>query len=137
MRALLLDANNFESYIEEKSTRPATIVHDSEDGEAKMKNGLVAFFTIEKDDTENTIQMLFDEIMTTTHDFDVNNVMIAPFVHLSKNIAEPKIAQKLYAQLIKKMDNTDMHVFTSHFGYHKKLLLDIKGHPGSFRYREF
>jgi len=64
-------------------------------------------------------------------------MMISPFVHLSSNIAKPDVAKKLYKQLTGKFIGSDFVVKTSHFGYHKSLLLEIKGHPGSFRYREF
>ena len=63
--------------------------------------------------------------------------MIAPFAHLSNQTAEPKLAKRLYAELVEKFNETVFKVETSQFGYHKSLLLEIKGHPGSFRYREF
>jgi len=63
--------------------------------------------------------------------------MISPFVHLSNKIARPEVAKQLYELLIDKFIDLDFVIKSSHFGYHKSLLLDIKGHPGSFRYREF
>ena len=65
------------------------------------------------------------------------NVLISPFVHLSNNIADPKKAKFFFDKIYKKVDGSEYNINTAQFGYHKEVLLDIKGHPGSIRYREF
>ena len=102
-----------------------------------MKKNLTVLFCVEKGDDEIKVENLFTEIIRATTDFSTKKIMIAPFVHLSNNIASPSVAKELYEALVGKFQGLDYTLETSHFGYHKSLLLRVKGHPGSFRYREF
>lgn len=138
MRALLLHANKFKVNIIERSSRPYGIVPEEQRSPAEeMDECLVAFFCVERNDTANQLDQLYEEIKRTAVEVSTTNLMISPFVHLSKNIADPAKAKVFYESLLNKFDKSIYTINSSHFGYHKSLLLDIKGHPGSFRYREF
>jgi len=138
MKALLLHANKFATKIVEKSTKPIGIEPEKRKSQnEQMKECLICFFTVEKNDTKDQINNFYNEIIKTAKELDTKNIMIAPFVHLSNNIASPSVAKDFYADLMNKFSGSDYKIASSHFGYHKSLLLDIKGHPGSFRYREF
>lgn len=138
MRALLVHANKFQSKIEELSTRPASIVsEDSVRPDRELSNCLVVLFCVEKGDTEQSLQKLYEEIQSMSHETKLKRIMISPFVHLSNTIAEPDVAKLFYEKLVSRFAGTDFEIETSHFGYHKSLLLDLKGYPGAFRYREF
>jgi len=138
MRALILNANKFVTKIICKSNWPKGIESETQKSSSEeMEDCLIIFFCVEKEDTEKQLNNLYQEILKTSNEVKTINLMISPFVHLSKNIADPKTAKKLYEKLKEKFTGTNFIVKSSHFGYHKSLLLDIKGHPGSFRYREF
>ncbi|MSU74926.1 MAG: hypothetical protein EXS55_00190 [Candidatus Magasanikbacteria bacterium] len=138
MRALLLHTNRFESRLVEPSSRPVAIEPEDPSGSnGKMTQCLSVLFCAEKDDATKQLVDLYHEILKTAEELGVQNILISPFVHLSSSIASPAKAKALYEQLLKKMAETHFAVASSHFGYHKSLLLDIKGHPGAFRYREF
>jgi len=138
MRALILHANKFGTKVIAKSNWPKGIEPEKRKSLAEdMKDCLVVFFCVEEGDTEKQLGELYQEILKTADEVKTANLMIAPFVHLSKNIAKPNVAKELYEKLMKKFEKTNFIIKSSHFGYHKSLLLDIKGHPGSFRYREF
>ncbi len=138
MRALILHANKFGTKVITKSNWPKGIEPEKRKSlTEEMKECLVVFFCVEQGDSERQLQKLYQEILKTSEEVKTTNLMIAPFVHLSQNIAKPNVAKEFYEKLIKKFEKTKFTVKSSHFGYHKSLLLDIKGHPGSFRYREF
>ncbi|MEK7580384.1 MAG: threonyl-tRNA synthetase editing domain-containing protein [Patescibacteria group bacterium] len=138
MRALLLHVNKFQVKVVEESTRPQDIQPEKRHSDSEeMEQCLVVFFCIEEGDTEKQLKKLYEEILKTADEIQTKNLMIAPFVHLSKNIAEPNVAKYFYENLMQRFKQTAFNLKSSHFGYHKSLLLDIKGHPGSFRYREF
>jgi threonyl-tRNA synthetase len=138
MRALLLHANKFQTRIVEESNRPLGISPEIKKSPAEqMSECLVCFFTVETGDGDQQIDAFFHEILKTTHEVATKNVMISPFVHLSNKIASPQIAKELYEKLLERFKGMDYSINSSHFGFHKSLLLDIKGYPGSFRYREF
>ena len=138
MRCLILHANEFQTKVIAKSTLPKDISPEEKKSDVEdMKECIVIFFCVETGDSTEQINRLYKEILKTSDELKTVNLMIAPFVHLSKNIAKPEIAKHLYEILLEKFKKTDFIVKSSHFGYHKSLLLDIKGHPLAFRYREF
>ncbi|MEK9183002.1 MAG: threonyl-tRNA synthetase editing domain-containing protein [Patescibacteria group bacterium] len=138
MRLLILHADKFATTINEESKWPKGIDPEKRKSDSEeMEKCLVVFFCVEKEDGDKQVDELYQEILKTADEVQTKNIMISPFVHLSNNIATPDVAKKLYEQLMGKFIGSDFVVKSSHFGYHKSLLLDIKGHPGSFRYREF
>jgi len=138
MRALLLHSNKFQTKLIEGSNLPKGIKSEIKKSSLEeMEECLVCFFTVEKNDCDVQIEGLYSEIVKTAKEVGVKNLMIAPFVHLSNRIATPETSKETYEKLLKKFANSSFEIKSSHFGYHKSLLLDIKGHPGSFRYREF
>lgn len=138
MRGLLLHANRFQTEVIEESTMPQGIVPEEKKfAVEEMEKCLVCFFTVEKNDNHEQLDSFYQEIIKTSKEVGTKNLMISPFVHLSNDIASWEDSKAFYERLIDKFKDTDYIVQTSHFGYHKSLLLDIKGHPGSFRFREF
>ena|SRR3989338_1428997 len=138
MRSLFLHVDKFATRVIEPSTWPLGIEPEQRKSEIEeMEKCLVVFFCVEKGDTEKQIEGIYQEILKTADEVKTKNLMISPFVHLSRQIASPEVAKERYQQLMAKFLGSEFIVQSSHFGYHKSLLLDIKGHPGSFRYREF
>ena len=138
MRSLILHADKFATKVVEKSKWPKGVCPEEKKSDSEeMAKCLVVFFCVEEGDGKKQVDAIYAEILKTADEVKTKNLMISPFVHLSSNIAKPDVAKKLYEQLAGKFIGSDFVVKTSHFGYHKSLLLEIKGHPGSFRYREF
>jgi len=138
MRSLILHADKFATKVVEKSKWPKGVCPEEKKSDSEeMAKCLVVFFCVEDGDGKKQVDAIYDEILKTADEVKTKNLMISPFVHLSSNIAKPDVAKRLYEQLTGKFIGSDFVVKTSHFGYHKSLLLEIKGHSGSFRYREF
>lgn len=138
MRSLILHADKFATKVIEESKWPKGINPEKRKSDSEeMKKCLVVFFCVEEGDGEKQVDAIYNEILKTADEVKTKNLMISPFVHLSSKIAKPGVAKTLYEQLMGKFIGSDFVVKSSQFGYHKSLLLDIKGHPGAFRYREF
>lgn len=138
MRSIILNTNKFAAEVVEKSKYPEGISPEKRNTQSEqMENCLVVLFCVENGDGEKQVNGIYQEILKTADEIKTKNLMIAPFVHLSNNIAKPDVAEQLYNHLKNKLTGSDFIVKSSHFGYHKTLLLDVKGHPGSIRYREF
>jgi threonyl-tRNA synthetase len=138
MRSLILHVDKFATKLIEESKWPKGIIPEvKKSNKEEMKKCLVVFFCVENGDTKKQVEEMYKEILKTAEEVNTKKLLISPFVHLSKNIAKPETAKNLYEFLMSKFIDSDFTVQSSHFGYHKSLLLDIKGHPGSFRYREF
>jgi len=138
MRSLILHADKFATKVVEESKWPKGVCPEERQSDSEeMKKCLVVFFCVEEGDGQKQVDEIYQEVIKTADEVKTKNLMISPFVHLSNRIAKPEVAKQLYENLTGKFIGSDFTVKSSYFGYHKSLLLDIKGHPGSFRYREF
>jgi threonyl-tRNA synthetase len=138
MKALIFHCKEYKTEIFELANRPARIKPE----EAKYKKQecedcVVAFITIEKGDkSENFSLQIADEIAKMSKDVGDKNIVIVPFAHLSNNLAESKDSLEALDR-IEEMLKNNFNVIRAHFGSHKSLLLDVYGHPGNVRFREF
>jgi threonyl-tRNA synthetase len=138
MKALLLHANSFETKLTSKATLPkgieATPVSANYE---RMNDCLVVLCCIEEGDSIQQVAEMHQEAIKTAEDFSTRNIVVAPFVHLSNNVANPTASAKLFEEFFARFEGSQFNVTKSEFGYHKALKLDVKGYPGSFRFREF
>ncbi len=139
MRAQFFHTNVFHSYVEGGSQNiPLESQEHLKNRESYMKECLTVFFQVEKGDGEGQFDSLCNAIMKIAQEWGTKNLMLSGFAHLSNNHAEPQVAKEFYDKVIyffKKRGGYD--VGSSHFGYDKCLLLNVKGHPGSFKFRDF
>lgn len=139
MGAILFHAKKFETKFHSFANRPKNIVHETIKGkeEQESKNCVVAFVTIESDDNEKkVVGGICEEIEKMCKEVKRNRVVIAPFAHLSSNLAQPEKGLKIIKEIEKKLKNK-LEVVATHFGSNKSLMLSIYGHAGNARYREF
>lgn len=139
MRALLFNAKNYRVEFDSLANRPKDIVHEEVKGKEKQEclNCVVAFITVEKGDKEKiVVSGITKEIEKMCREVKRDKAVIVPFAHLSNNLAEPKIGLKIIKEIECALSK-NMKVIATHFGSNKSLLLEIYGHAGNARYREF
>ena len=93
--------------------------------------------TIEKGDKgDSNARGLLEEIEKMSEEVNTKNIVLLPFAPLSSDIADSERCiyyfNKLGEELGKSFD-----VIRGHFGSHEELLLNLFGHPGNARFREF
>ncbi len=138
MRALLFHCQNYGVKIDRLANRPEEITAEEvKEKEQNCKDCIVVLITIEKNDNlKKFCSHLVDEIAKMSQEVGHKNIVILPFAHLSNNLAKAKDGIKAIG-LIEEILQKSYNVMRAHFGSHKSLLLDIYGHPGNARYREF
>ena len=138
MRALLFHCHNYGVKIDGLANRPKDITPEEvKEKEQSCKDCIVVLTTIEKEDKiEQFCSQLVDEITKMSKEVGHKNIVILPFAHLSNNLAKAKDGIKAMTLIEDKLKK-NYKVIRAHFGSHKSLLLDIYGHPGNARYREF
>ena len=62
-------------------------------------------------------------------------VVLFPFAHLSNKLADTDTTLKAIILLEENLKGLELQ--RAHFGSDKKLILDVFGHKGNVRYREF
>ena len=138
MRALLFHCKNYGVKIDRMSDRPEDIAPEEvSENEQSCKDCIVALVTVEKnDDAQKTSSGLSEEVAKMCLEVGHKNVVILPFAHLSNNLAKSSDGIKIISMIVDNL-KVDFDIIRAHFGSHKELLLDIYGHPGNARYREF
>lgn len=138
MRALLFHCKNYGVKIGRMADRPKDITPEKVlENEQNCKDCIVALITVENNDNEKkSSSSLSEEVAKMCREVGHNNIVIFPFAHLSSNLAKAKDGIKIIS-LIEDNLKKEFNVIRAHFGSHKELLLDIYGHPGNARYREF
>ena len=138
MRALLFHCKEYGIKIGKMADRPKGIIPEQvQEKEQHCKDCVVALITVEKDDdSEKFASRLSEEISKMCEEVGHKNVVVFPFAHLSNNLAEAKKGIETITR-IKNSFEKEYTVMKAHFGSHKELLLNIYGHPGNARYREF
>lgn len=136
MRALLIHSRKYQVKITGLATRPILIKPEQViEPEQTCNNCVVAFISIENGDTIDFANKMVVEIKNMIEETKHNNVVVTPFAHLSSNLASSDLALELLRVIT---DNLKQFNLTrTHFGSDKELLLDVFGHPGNFRFREF
>lgn len=139
MRALLFHCREYKAEIGRMATRPVGIKH--EDFKEKIQDVgdcIVSLTTVEEGDVpENVAAALEKEIKKMCMEVGHINVVLIPFAHLSHSIDNGDDAIKTMDLIESRLKDDNFNVMRAHFGSHKSLLLDIYGHPGNARYREF
>jgi len=100
------------------------------------KDCVVVFLTVEKgDDIKICSEKIAKEISKMSIEVGHKNIILLPFAHLSSNLADSEKVV-LFLDSVEKILK-DFNVQRCHFGSHKSLLMDVYGHAGNARWREF
>jgi threonyl-tRNA synthetase len=138
MKSVLLHCKNYKSKIGKLANHPTDISPEPiKEKKQSEKNCIVALITVEKgDNPKRCSEELDKEISAFAQDVKVKNIVIIPFAHLSNNPADSKTEIKFFEYLQDQLAY-NLNVTRGHYGSDKALLLDIKGHKGNVRFREF
>ncbi len=153
MKALILHANQWLVRVESPSDRIAGCqpeeLHDDDTGEGpprpthvlaveRMEECLVVLFHIESHDTEKQVKSLCKDVAKIARKVGTSRLMISGFAHLSHSRPDPIVAKDLFLQVVSTCKTwIEYEVQSSHFGYNKSLVLDVKGHPDAFKHRSY
>ncbi len=119
------------------STRPRDIIHGNDmDLEQSMRDCILVFLTVEKDDVVAKNDSLVKEVVKFSDETGHNNIFLCPFAHLSNNLAPSKVAIEVLNDAVIKLKNK-FNIQEGHFGSDKELFIHLYGHPGNARFREF
>jgi threonyl-tRNA synthetase len=123
------------------STRPPRI-HDvvpvKESG--TFSDVLLVFVTVEAQDSLSTAALASDAVVALLdQNVASGGCVVMPFAHLSRNLAEPRLAERLVRAVADGVGAIGRSVALTSFGFHKSLDLHMSafGHPGSVAFREF
>ena len=114
----------------------AALHDDVELKEIMVSDALVVLISVEKDDDESAADGAIDDISKHMDNLKRKKVVVYPYAHLSSNLSSPKDAKKLLEYIYERLGSR-YEAVKAPFGWNKKLMLDIKGHPLAEQARSF
>ena len=129
MRMLLIHADEFSYEVKSKAIPEP---EEPKNLKASVKNALVAFCTIEKDDEKNPEVIAFkaaENIIDVFNRVKAENIVVYPYAHLSSDLASKEVAIPILKKIEEKIKEEGFKVYRSPFGWYKSFNLNCKGHP--------
>lgn len=124
MKALYLHVNRIAWEPTQKALRSA---ENPVSGD--IKNALAIMIAAEEGDSEMHVEKLVNDIEEHTKRIGVNTIVIYPWVHITSRPAKPAKAFILIKKIVEMLEGKGYIVYRAPFGWYKKLILEIKGHP--------
>jgi hypothetical protein len=137
MKSLLLHCKNYHIKIGLLANRPINVKPEVvTENTQSQTDCIVALVTVEKEDTVESTTPLAGEIKKFADEVGRKNIVILPFAHLSNNLASSEISIPILENIKTRLIG-EFNVKRGHFGSHKEYLLDVYGHAGNTRFREY
>ena len=108
MRMLLIHADEFSYEVKSKAIPEP---EEPKNLKASVKNALVAFCTIEKDDEKNPEVIAFkaaENIIDVFNRVKAENIMVYPYAHLSSDLASKEVAIPILEKIEEKIKKIDV-----------------------------
>jgi threonyl-tRNA synthetase len=108
--------------------------------EKNVDDVLVCFICFEKRDegrVDEITRLFLENIIIDTGRIGCKKVLLYPYAHLSHELGSPRKAKEFLRLLKEKLEEMELDVIKSPFGWYKSFKLDCKGHPLAEAYREY
>jgi len=129
MRTLLIHARNFEYNALEKAIDTAEPL-TTENSSGKFSNALVVFITVERGDgsaLHALVRSAADDVVKVFTSVRADTVVLYPYAHLSKNLADPEESLLLLSELEAELGSRGIKVYRAPFGCFKEFGLECFG----------
>lgn len=104
----------------------------------RMEEGLLVLFQVEEHDQSRQIGRFRKDVERIARKVGAVRVMIGAFAHLSHSRPDPSVAKEIALLVVANCKAIEgLEVESSHFGYDKATILDIKGHPDAVKHRSY
>lgn len=119
-------------YIKVKPTKKA--LKDADEIKKKVlesKESLVVFTAVEESDEKNpkeVVESCKKEIEDVYNQVKAKEILIYPYVHLTKNPSSPSFAKKILQEVFEGLSK-NYKVKKAPFGWYKSFEIKVKGHP--------
>ncbi|MEM3791157.1 MAG: threonine--tRNA ligase [Candidatus Micrarchaeaceae archaeon] len=126
MKVLQIDAE----YIEYVPLKPESSYYEPAKSEkVRIEDALVLFIAIEEGDDEKYINQAINDSVVFAKKQGLNKIVLYPFSHLSNNLEEPRRAMELFEKSKAIAKGYGLEIYSSPFGWNKKLSISTKSHP--------
>lgn len=133
MKVLQLHCNFIEF---EPIKKEIEIAEETEKKTFKIEDCLVLLVSVEKEDSKEISKKFVEEVKKSLDSLKINRIVIYPYAHLSKSLANPVSSLEILKELEREAKNNNIETYKAPFGWTKRLVLSIKGHPLAEQFKE-
>lgn len=132
MRALQLHVDHIEY---EPVRREGSVYEEIQPGPKSLRDAVVLFTSVEEKDDEEVAERLLREVADFMNRVGANTLVLYPYAHLSNELAPPLKALQLMKHMEKKAREAGLNVHRAPFGWNKRFIISVKGHPLAEQFR--
>ena len=126
LRILQLHSNFIEYMVIEKEIE---LAEEPEKKQDRLEELAVLFTAVEEGDDTDIAKKAMEKTKASLEKLKVNRVLIYPYAHLSNKLAKPGDALKIIKEMEQIGKELGFETYRTPFGWCKKFLISIKGHP--------
>lgn len=125
-------------YVEYEPIQPESSVYESaEKKPVRVDDALLLLTAVEKKDDETVVGKVLKDVSALIQKLKVDKVVIYPYAHLSGSLASPSKALQILETLERHASRLGVEVRRAPFGWNKRLVIAVKGHPLAEQFRSY
>ncbi len=125
-------------YVEYEPIRPeSSIYEEAEKKVYRIDDALLLLTCVEKGDDVNLARKAIFESSEQMRKLGVSKLVIYPYAHLSANLASPGDALQILKTMREEARSLGLEAHSAPFGWNKRLVIAIKGHPLAEQLRSY
>ena len=125
-------------YVEYEPIKPESAIYEeAEKKQHRIEEALLLLTCVEKGDTVEVAEEAVGEASKVMRDLRIPRMVIYPYAHLSTELAAPSDALKILKAMRRKAEDLGLEVYSAPFGWNKRLVISVKGHPLAEQLRSY
>lgn len=125
-------------YIEYEPIRPESAIHEEAEKRVyRIEEALTLLTCVEKGDDADLAGEAVREAAELMKRLKIPRLVIYPYAHLSMNLAPPGEALQILKAMRRTAESLGLEVYSAPFGWNKKLIIAVKGHPLAEQLRSY
>ena len=125
-------------YVEYEPMQPESSVYESaEKKPVRIEDAVLSLVSIENGDDESVAEKFVNDSSKLLEKLSAKRLIIYPYAHLSSNLAPPSKAIQLLKVMAESASRLGVEVHKAPFGWNKRLVIAVKGHPLAERFRSY
>ncbi len=125
-------------YVEYEPIKPeSSIYEEAERRRYRVEDALLLLASIEEGDGERLAERVVSDALRFAEKLGAKRLVIYPYAHLSSRLASPGHALKMLKLMEEEARKHEVEVWRAPFGWNKRLVVAVKGHPLAEQFRSY
>ena len=125
-------------YVEYEPIQPESSVYEEVEKKVyRVEDALLLLTCVERGDERRLAEKAIQDAAEFMEKLKIPKLVIYPYAHLSTNLASPSDALSILNAMRKEAKKRGLEVYSAPFGWNKRLVIAVKGHPLAEQLRSY